>query len=185
VTAIVRIPALSAAATAGFWHRNGSTVPATLFLTCRLQRSGKTTLARRIEEEHNALRLTADEWLRNLHPELSEDELDRIRDRVEQLQWATALRVLTLGCNVVLNWGQWAREERDHYRTQAQAIGARVVLCLLEPSRHELLGRLERRNALLPPWAFRITGEQFEWAWEFFQRERPTPAELKLFDPMP
>lgn len=160
-------------------------MPATLFLTCGLQGSGKTTLARRLEEEHNALRLTADEWLRHLHPELSEDELDRLRGRVEQLQWATALRVLALGCNVVLDWGLWAREERDRYRSQAQAIGARVVLCLLEPSRQELLDRLERRNALLPPGAFRITGEQFEWAWAFFQRERPTPAELELFDPMP
>lgn len=100
-------------------------------------------------EEHNALRLTADEWLRDLYPDQSEDELDRLRDRVEQLQWVIALRLLTLGCNVVLDWGLWAREERDRYRSQAQAIGARVGLCLLEPSKEELIDRLRRRIVLL------------------------------------
>ena len=160
-------------------------MPATLFLTCGLQGSGKTTLARQLEVRHHALRLTADEWLRDLHPELSEDELDALRDRLEKVQWATALRVLALGCNVVLDWGLWAREERDLYRSQAQAIGARVVLCLLDPPRQELVDRLSRRNALLPPGAFRIRDEQFEWAWNFFARERPTVAELQLFDPMP
>ena len=83
-------------------------MPATLFLTCGLQGSGKTILAGRLEKQHGALRLTADEWLRHLHAELSESELDQLRDRVEHLQWATALRALELGCNVVLDWGLWA-----------------------------------------------------------------------------
>lgn len=158
---------------------------ATLFLTCGLPGSGKTTLARRLEREHSALRLTADEWLRDLHPELTEPELDTIRDRVERLQWATALRVLALGVDVVLDWGLWAREERDHYRSEARTVGARVVLCLLEPSRQELLDRLRPRNAAPEAGVFRVTDEEFEWAWAFFQRERPTAEELALFDPMP
>lgn len=153
-----------------------------LFLTCGLQASGKTALARQLEEKHCALRLTADEWLCQLFPDLSERELDLHRPEVERLQWAVALRVLRMGGNVVLDWGLWAREERDQYRSEAQAVGAQVVLCLLEPSRQELLDRIERRNADLPAGAFRITRAEFDWAWEFFQRERPTPAELSLFD---
>ena len=160
-------------------------MPATLFLTCGLQGSGKTTLARRLENEYAALRLTADEWLRHLHADLSEPELDELRGPVEQLQWATALRVLGLGCNVVLDWGLWARQERDLYRSQARAVRARVVLCLLDPPREELWDRLARRNASLPPGVFRIAEDEFTRAWEFFQRERPTAAEMDLFDPMP
>ncbi|MEV1316588.1 AAA family ATPase [Micromonospora arborensis] len=160
-------------------------MPATLFLTCGIQSSGKTTLARRLEVEHAALRLTADEWLHDLYPDVSDAQPDNLRDRVEQLQWVTALRVLALGGNVVLDWGLWAREERDRYRSEAQALGAKVVLCLLEPSKQQLLDRLRARNAA-PPWGtFRISDEQFEQAWAFFQRERPTPDELALFDPMP
>lgn len=40
---------------------------------------------------------------------------------------------LETGGNVVLDWGLWSREERDHYRTEAQALGAQVVLCVLDP----------------------------------------------------
>lgn len=90
-----------------------------LFLTCGLQASGKTALARQLEEKHCALRLTADEWLRQLFPDLSERELDLHRPEVERLQWAVALRVLRMGGNVVLYWGLWAREERDQYRSEA------------------------------------------------------------------
>jgi hypothetical protein len=35
------------------------------------------------------------------------DALDGLRDPVERVQWKTALRVLELGCNVVLDWGLW------------------------------------------------------------------------------
>ncbi|WP_371095634.1 AAA family ATPase [Streptomyces sanglieri] len=84
-----------------------------LFLTCGLPGSGKTTLARRLEREWSALRLTADEWLHELHPNLSGDELDAMRDPVERVQWSVAVRVLETGGNVVLDWGVWAREERD------------------------------------------------------------------------
>ncbi|MEP7003961.1 MAG: AAA family ATPase [Chloroflexota bacterium] len=36
---------------------------ATLFITCGVPTSGKTTLAKRREAEQRAVRLTADEWL--------------------------------------------------------------------------------------------------------------------------
>jgi hypothetical protein len=52
-----------------------------------------------------------------------------------------------LGCDVVLDWGLWSRRGRDRLRTGARAIGARVVLCLLDPSRDELWDRLSRRSA--------------------------------------
>ena len=39
----------------------------TLFLTVGLPGTGKTTAARRIEVEHEALRLTKDEWMKALY----------------------------------------------------------------------------------------------------------------------
>lgn len=120
---------------------------ATLFLTCGLPGAGKTTLAKRLEREQLALRLTADEWLRRLHPDLASAELDRLRGPIEQLQWDLVRRALERGCNVVLDWGFWSREERDRYRQEARALGARVVLCVLDPPFAELQERLHRRNA--------------------------------------
>jgi predicted kinase len=154
----------------------------TLYLTCGLPGSGKTTLAKRLEQDVPALRLTADEWLHELYPSIttSQAETGPFRRRVERLQWAAALRSLQLGCNVVLDWGVWAKEERELYRIGARAVGARVVLCLLDPPVDELWNRISRRNKDRPFGAFAITkAELLRWS-ELFQR--PTDDELALFD---
>ena len=166
---------------------------ATLFITCGVPGSGKTTVAERLEAERRAVRLTADEWLHELYPDESDGLLDTDRPvaerlqwvnahrpLVERLQWALALRTLALGVNVVLDWGLWTREERDRYRIQAQRRGARVVLCVLDPSRDELVRRLNDRNAALPAGTFRIDEALLDYALARF--ERPTAAELALFD---
>ena len=96
------------------------------------------------------------------------------------MQWRLARRVLELGCDVVLDWGLWARSERDTYRTGARAVGARAVLCVLDPPLPELRRRLHARNADLPAGTFVIRNEELEGAAAFFQR--PTEEELSLFD---
>lgn len=155
----------------------------TLYLTCGLPGSGKTTLAKRLEQDVPALRLTADEWLHELYPDISTSEAEEgaIRRPVERLQWNLALRALQLGCDVVLDFGVWGREERDLFRTGAREVGARVVLCLLDPSVDELWERLSRRNADRPFGAFEIPKEALlRWADRF---QRPTAEELALYDP--
>ncbi len=152
----------------------------TLFLTCGLQGSGKTTLAKQLETEHSALRLTADEWLHELHPEVSGVALDVLREPVERVQWNVARRTLELGCNVILDWGLWSREERDRYRLAARELGVRVVLCLVEATREELFERLSRRNAAAPHGTFHISEARLDQSIGLF--ERPTPEEIALFD---
>jgi predicted kinase len=160
---------------------------ATLFITCGVPGSGKTTLAQRLEAEQHAVRLTGDEWLHELYPDESDDALnadlplaERLkwvnahRPLVERIQWALALRTLALGVNVVLDWGLWTREERDRYRTEAQQRGIRVVLCVLDASRDELVRRLKDRNAALPAGTFRIDEAVLDYGLRLF--ERPTAA---------
>lgn len=158
----------------------------TLFITCGVQASGKTTVARHLEQEHNALRLTEDEWVLAFRPSESGEELETHREArkvVERLQWKVAMRVLGLGANVVLDWGLWTREERDRYRSEAQAIGARVVLCVLDPPRDELVRRVKARNPERSDGTFHISERDLEEALGWFQR--PTTEELALFDQLP
>lgn len=154
---------------------------ATLFLICGLPGAGKTTLAKRLEQEHHALRLCPDEWIAPILKDASDqEELDRLRSPVENLQWEVAKRVLSLGVNVILENGFWGREEREQYRLQAEALGAKVELRFLEVSFDKLWARLSKRNAELPLGTFVVMKEQLEVWWRWF--EPPTKEELESYE---
>jgi len=154
----------------------------TLYLTCGLPGSGKTSLARILEREASALRLTGDDWMHKLYPGIStpEAETGPCRARVEALQWQIALRAVGLGCNVVVDWGVWSRAERDTCRGEGRAAGAKVVLCFLDVPFEELWQRVSRRNAELPAGTFEISRtDLLRWSKLF---EPPTMDEMALFD---
>lgn len=147
---------------------------AALIMICGLPGSGKTTLARRIERERRAPRLCPDEWIDRLLAHVGDDahaekELHRLREPVEALQWELAVRLLRLGLDVILEWGFWSRRERRHYRALAGAEGAGVELIYLDVQREALWARLERRNAELPPGAFRVSREELDLWWSQFE----------------
>ena len=98
---------------------------ATLHLMVGLPCSGKTTLALTLEREHSAIRLTVDEWHLRLFGQDAEDpEHDARHSLIESLLWEVASRALALGTNVILDFGFWAREEREDYRSRAKKLGA-------------------------------------------------------------
>ena len=150
----------------------------TLFLMVGLPGAGKTTLAKELEVEHDALRLTPDEWIPILYgTDLDQATLDGVRDPVERMQWQVAARALELGVNVILDFGFWGRGERNDYRARAVALGARTKICFLDVPHEELSARLAARNANLPPGTFPVTQAQLDlWASWF---ERPTVDELR------
>ena len=150
---------------------------ATLFLICGLPGSGKTTLAKQLEQTRNALRLCPDEWITQILADPNDIvELDRLRDPVEFLQWDVAKRTLVLGVNVILENGFWSRRERDYFRIEAESLGADVELHYLDVDLDELWRRISKRNADLPPDTFHVSKENLEeWARSF---ESPTEDEL-------
>ncbi|MFL6332618.1 MAG: AAA family ATPase [Pyrinomonadaceae bacterium] len=152
---------------------------ATLFLMCGLPGSGKTTLAKRIERERDALRLTPDEWITRLFGQrLTLPALDWCRDPVESVQWEVAARALRLGVNVVLDFGFWSRAERAEFRARAAALGAGSEVHFLDVPRAELSARLAgRAGAEPPPETFPVTETQLDAWWQVF--EPPTADELQ------
>ena len=114
---------------------------ATLHLMVGLPCSGKSTLARTLEQEHAALRLTPDEWqLRLFGQDAEAPEHDARHTLIETLQWEVASRALALGINVILDYGFWAREERD------LAQVARCISSMLESRSCFGAWRNETRN---------------------------------------
>jgi predicted kinase len=138
-----------------------------------LPASGKTTLAKRLEVEHDALRLTKDDWMMRL---FGWGDYGDKREVVESLLWEVGARALQLGVNVVLDYGLWARVERDEYRARAEALGARVELRFLDVPEDELFRRMAARNSRRDPSDVPITAEQLREYLPMFQR--PTEEEL-------
>src|SRR5687768_16395353 len=94
-----------------------------LVLLCGLPASGKTTLARELADAYGAVGLNPDEW----ESALDVDPFDEgFQARLEAQFWQRAQLLLVLGTSVVLEWGFWARFERDEKREAARTLGAAV-----------------------------------------------------------
>jgi predicted kinase len=140
--------------------------------------SGKTTLAQKLEQERSALRLTPDEWQVPLFgQDADEPEHDARHSLIEAMLWKIASRALELGTNVILDFGFWAREEREDYRLRAKDLGASSEVHFLDVPSEELLTRLAVRNSQPSQVSFHISEESMIPWIEFFQR--PTPEELE------
>lgn len=134
---------------------------------------GKTTLAHRIAEEQNALRLTPDEWMA---PLFGESVAGGRRDILEgRLVWV-AHQVLRGGGSVVLDFGCWAPEERYAIRAIAELAGARFELHYLRVAEDERRARAERRWRQTPSTSFAMSDSDHETYTSLFRP--PTHDEL-------
>ena len=151
---------------------------ATLHLMVGLPCSGKTTLAQKLEGELPALRLNLDKWhIRLFGQDAEEPEHDARHSLIEALLWNIASRALELGINVILDYGLWAREEREEYRLRAKQLGAGSELHYLDVPEDELLRRLKIRNSQPSQESFLIPEEAMKPWMAFFQK--PTLDELE------
>jgi predicted kinase len=148
-----------------------------LILTCGLPGAGKTTLARQLAADRRAVCLTKDEWLTALG---SSPWDTRTREKVEHELWHLAQEILRLRLSVVLDFGLWARIERNEMRSVARDLGVGVELHYLEVPTDELWRRIQARNSQ-PPWdSYPIRRADLDGWLRLFQA--PDAAELALFD---
>ncbi len=154
---------------------------ATLHLMVGLPCSGKTTFAQKLEHEQSALRLNTDEWHISLFGQDAEEQEHNARHIIiETMLWKVASRALELGTNVILDFGFWAREEREDYRFRAKELGASSEVHFLDVPTDELMRRLMARNSQSSPTSFYIPEEMMKPWIGFFQR--PTPYEIERRD---
>src|SRR5207302_2588125 len=99
---------------------------------------------RELADAYGAVRLNPDEW----ESALDVDPFDEgFQTRLEAAFWELTQRLLVLGTSVVLEWGFWARSERDEKREAARTLGAAVELRFLDAPYEELV----RRSRLVTP----------------------------------
>jgi predicted kinase len=150
-----------------------------LFLTVGLPCCGKTTAARQSEVEHAALRLTKDEWMKALY---GAENPSSANDVIEGRLITIALRALTLGTNVALDFGLWRRNERSALRYAAEQVGASAVLWYAPVTTDEQQRRNAGRLSADPEGTWPMSDDELKaWAEQF---DVPAPGELDGTEPV-
>lgn len=147
-----------------------------------LPASGKTTRARRIEEEHRALRLTPDEWM---IPLFDDNNANGKRNVLEGRFIWLALRALGHGVDVVLDFGVWSKDERTALRALAAAAGASCELVYLATDEDQQRRRRDGRASTEPATTFFVSDDDLD----AYRRRFVAPDDAELcgveLDPPP
>jgi predicted kinase len=133
--------------------------------------SGKSTRAKILEKECNALLLTVDKWHIKL---FGQDAMDKDHDinhsKIESILLEIAYRALSLGVNVILDYGFWGRDERLFFKKKSEELGVGIKIHFMDVSIEELFKRLEKRNKELSDEAFYIPRDYME---EYIKKFQP------------
>ncbi len=135
----------------------------TVYLICGFIGSGKTTFAKKLEEQTGAVKITKDEWSISLignDPKIDGyAEWDR---KIIDLSRDVAFQLAEKGVDVIIDEGFWERETRDEMRRRADTIGAKVVMYYVETPIEMIRERVLGRNNNLTKESFKISREMLD-----------------------
>ena len=120
---------------------------AKVIMTCGKLCSGKSTYARKLQEERGAVILSIDELMLALFPEGAGEKHDAFAYRTEQYLLSLSLQILREGTDVILDWGLWTREQRRRLRAFYSEHGVESEIHYLRISEEEWNRRIRKRNA--------------------------------------
>ena len=124
--------------------------------------SGKTTYAKKLEQNKGAICFSPDEWMVRLYGvnppvEKFSENYDSVLEIIEGY-WTLLLR---LNVDVVLDYGFWNREYRDYVRKKVKESGGTPKLLSFAIPEKTALTRCEERNKNLQE-DFLIIKETFD-----------------------
>jgi predicted kinase len=126
--------------------------------------AGKSTLAKKLAEQHGAILICEDLWLQQLYP-------TEIRGFDDYLVYARRLKaviaphvkaLLAQGLSVVLDFPANVPAQRAWFRELIAASGADHLMHFVDPGRERCIEQLEQRNREQPPGSMPMSVEQFE-----------------------
>jgi predicted kinase len=131
---------------------------ATVYVLCGFIGAGKTTFAKKLEEQTGAVRITKDEWLiRMVGNDPTIDGYEDYDGRMCGLSRDVAFQLAGKGIDVIIDEGVWLKEHRDILRRRAEEAGARAVVYYLDTPIETIRERVARRNMNLSKDSFKIS----------------------------
>jgi len=119
---------------------------AKVIMTCGRICCGKSTYARKLQENRNAVILSIDEITLAMFPEGTGEMHDTYVNRAEQYLLALSLQILKSGVDVILDWGLWTRAQRERLRAFYTEHGVENEIHYLRISAEEWERRIRKRN---------------------------------------
>jgi len=136
----------------------------TLHFMCGKMAAGKSTLSRRLAEQHGAVLISEDIWLQQLYP-------DEIKGFEDYLHYARRLKavirphvaeLLRLGLPVVMDFPANVPAQRAWFRALLEDSGAGHVMHFVDTPPERCIEQLHKRNRERPPGSMPMSVEQFE-----------------------
>ena len=126
----------------------GGVIMAKVIMTCGLICCGKSTYAKKIQSERNAVILSIDDLTLTMFPSGAGDMHDTYVLRSEEYLLTLSLQILQSGVDVILDWGLWTQSVRKRIRDFYASHGAiKNELHYLRIDPVEWKKRIEKRNA--------------------------------------
>jgi predicted kinase len=136
----------------------------TLHFMCGKMAAGKSTLARKLAEQHNAILICEDIWLQQLYPTEIKgfDDYIAYARRLKAVLAPHVKALLAQGLSVVLDFPANVPAQRAWFRELVAASGAEHVMHFVDTDHGRCIEQLQVRNREQPPGSMPMSVEQFE-----------------------
>jgi predicted kinase len=153
-----------------------------IILICGKICSGKTTYARKIANDNNAIILSVDEITLALFGQHIGDKHDEMVEKTEKYLLKKAVEIISLGINVIFDWGFWTHEQRQFVTKHFTDLGIKIEWHYIEVNNIIWQKYLYKRNNEIKNNTdnyYFIDNNIAEKFWNIF--EEPKPNEIDVW----
>lgn len=135
-----------------------------LLFFCGKMASGKSTLARSLAEQHDAILFVQDEWIERLYPGAVVNVATYLEysGRINRTLAPYVVELLQRGVTVVMDFPGNTRNQRAWFRDIIERAGAPHELHFVDTPDAICRAQLRQRSAHLPPGTKWTTDEDFD-----------------------
>lgn len=119
---------------------------AKVIMTCGKICSGKSTYAEKLRIDNNAVILSVDEITLALFDQNVGEKHDEYVEKLEYYLFKKSVEIISVGVNVILDWGFWTKAERDYAREFYSLRNIRHEIHYIDISEETWNIRLDKRN---------------------------------------